>query len=155
MSTREGGGAGLVRRAVAAADVRTNLYRRFEDRINAVASSFQNVLEAAVVEDRAMNAIGEYQVEIEAASIARSCEDILRILSEIEIASITQDTAGAVQDIEKVVMPTYKKIVNSTEGILGAFRDSVNTSLQQLERHYYTSQSSIPPIEPVTPSSEK
>jgi len=144
-----------VRRATAAADVRTNMYKRFEDKINAVASSFQNVVEAAVVEDRAMNAIGEYQVEIEAANIARSCEDILKILSEIEIASITQDTSGAVQDIEKVILPLYKNIVNSTEMTLGALRDGVNTSLQQLERHYYSSQSGVPAIEPVTPDEHK
>mmetsp|Transcript_11483 Transcript_11483/g.47790 ORF Transcript_11483/g.47790 Transcript_11483/m.47790 type:complete len:91 (-) Transcript_11483:2108-2380(-) len=44
------------------ADVRNSLYKRFDDRVNNIVTSLQNIVDAASIEDKATNAVGEYQV---------------------------------------------------------------------------------------------
>mmetsp|Transcript_11482 Transcript_11482/g.47783 ORF Transcript_11482/g.47783 Transcript_11482/m.47783 type:complete len:143 (-) Transcript_11482:1847-2275(-) len=126
------------------ADVRNSLYKRFDDRVNNIVTSLQNIVDAASIEDKATNAVGEYQTDVEASHIAQSFEDILRLLSEIEIAAITQDTMASMQELEKNILPLYQNIYISTDQALKSLKMSVDTMLAELEKHYYTSQCSIP-----------
>lgn len=50
--------------------------------------------------------------------MAQTCEDILRLLSDIQIATITQDTMGSIADMEKVTIPSYQNITNTTKNAL-------------------------------------
>ena len=98
----------------------------------------QSALAAGKVADRADNARGEYQTQVEAAKLARAAEEILRLTAEVQLALIVQDIGESCEE-EKAAKAALETDARQAREELARLRDSVAGTLTELETHYYRS----------------
>lgn len=126
------------RTTTTAIELRETFHNRLETEIDRAASAFQDLVASCEISDRASNARAEYQTQVEAANLAKAADELLRIISELKIAAITQNYNEI--KMESTTIQVY--FDNFSRGMIKevvALRENVGKTLRILEKHYYES----------------
>ena len=149
--TRVGGGhIGASNENAGRDELRANLNRRLDDLVTRAADSFQNVIKASEVGGRAESARGALTIEVEATNLVSTCEALLRLTSELKVASIAQDVQSGSKERAQL---REKQDRDATEAVEGwtQLRNKVQGTLKELETHYYHSIAHFPHTSEKTP----
>jgi Surfeit locus protein 5 subunit 22 of Mediator complex len=97
------------------------------------------VVRSAEVSDHASNARAEFQTRVDAAGLAQAAEGLLRLVSELKVAAIVQDTTASADEAAEV-RATLESHSRTSTAELAALRDVAAEHLAALEEHYFESQ---------------
>lgn len=90
------------------------------------------------IRDRGANARADFQSQVEVANLAKAADELLRLVSDLKIASIVQEVKESKQECAQIRTNFEKETWHSLNE-LSILRDSVSSTLASLEKHYYGS----------------
>lgn len=83
----------------------------------------------------------DFASEVDSANLCRAAEDLLRLISDLKIATIVQEVSDTKQETTDL-RTIYDKEVKSTDQMISSLVVNLHPILDSLEHHYYHSATS-------------
>lgn len=88
--------------------------------------------------DRTSNARSDLKIQVDTANLARAADQLLRLISDIKVATIVQQVRESKQESSEM-RAFYDVETRNALAEVTALRDAVGGALEGLEKCYYAS----------------
>ncbi|PXF40346.1 Mediator of RNA polymerase II transcription subunit 22 [Gracilariopsis chorda] len=130
-----------------AVELRETYHNRLDTEIDRAMTAFQDLIASCEISDRTSNARAEYQTQVEAANLANSADQLLRLISELKIAAITQNIPE-IKSENRTMQVFFDQTGRKMLKEILTLRDETAKTLRLLEKHYYESSTTWYPDQP-------
>lgn len=95
-------------------------------------------MQSCEIGDRVATARADFQAQVQTANLMHSLESMLRLVSDLKVATIVQEVSESKQESNEL-RAIYDGESKVTRNAIGALREQLATTLAALETHYYRS----------------
>lgn len=98
----------------------------------------KSIVSSCKIQDRVSGLRGEFQSQVDTSNLCKAMEDLLRLISELKVASIVQEVTDNRQESYEL-RGVYDNEVKFTERAIHSICENLLPALESLEAHYYRS----------------
>lgn len=95
-------------------------------------------MESCQIQDRVTSLQRDFAGEVDSANLCRAVEDLLRLISDLKVATIVQEVSDTKQETFDL-RTIYDKEVKATDQMISSLVLNLHPTLDALEHHYYHS----------------
>lgn len=95
-------------------------------------------MESCQIQDRVASLQRDFAGEVDSANLCRAAEDLLRLISDLKVATIVQEVSDTKQEAVDL-RAIYDKEVKAADLMISSLVVNLHPILDELEHHYYHS----------------